>query len=260
MNSKIHLSVCFVIFFVSQIVYADSACCKIHFFEISCWRPLVGLSAGEAFIYNSGQSNNFPARNGILNFYNYPTPNIKVSKSFFDALIGAEVQFSDDWLFQLSVNYFQLASYDVNGRVIQGISVPTVNQFSYSYRIKTKALFLENKFLYQRPCLHFYPYFAIGLGGAWNHVESYHVNTTPPILSPVFRNNTTTTFAYYVGVGVEFPLLCDRMRLGLGYRFMDMGSANTSNGFLDRINTHYSLSQSHLYANEVFGQVIWMLT
>ena len=82
----------------------------------------------------------------------------------------------------------------------------------------------------------------MGVGTAYNTSKNYQVNIQPAFtaVSNQFGNNLTTTFSYSLGFGVDVTVL-EHVRLGLGYRFVDLGNASTGKSIIDTIATNYTL-------------------
>ena len=128
------------------------------------------------------------------------------------------------------------------------------DQYTYQYDIQSRQLLLEGKLLYHWQRYH--PYLSAGMGASWNTSLNYNVNIQPAFttFSNQFANNMQTSFSYLVGLGVDVDLT-DALRLGLGYRFTDFGSAKTGTSTIDTLMTTNTLAQSHIYANEILIQL-----
>lgn len=102
------------------------------------------------------------------------------------------------------------------------------------------------------------PFVTLGLGAAFNKVSDYYTNV-PPFLAftPEFSNHSQTNFTYAIGAGIDMPINT-LFNIGVGYRFTDLGAANTGRSQIDQIPIANSLQQSHLYANQVFAQISFM--
>jgi hypothetical protein len=219
------------------------------------WRPFVTLTGGAAFTSDTGSVNNFPATDTIFTFFNYNPSQSTQTDSIFGALVGAEFIAHPNVLFQAGVGYYQPSSFNVNGIVTQGVDIPSSNQYAYQYSILSHQLLAEGKLLYNNE-QRYHPYISGGLGLSWNESKNYTVTISPPFttFSNQFANNTTTSFSWSVGTGVDVDLT-KKVRLGVGYRFTDFGKAATGNGTIDDVLTTYALSQSHLYANIIEAQL-----
>lgn len=56
-----------------------------------------------------------------------------------------------------------------------------------------------------------------------------------------------------MGAGIDIPVTT-LFHFGVGYRYTDLGSANTGSAQMDMIPIANTLRQSHLYANQIFAQ------
>lgn len=98
------------------------------------------------------------------------------------------------------------------------------------------------------------PFLMVGIGAAFNKVSDYQTSV-PPFLefTPAFANHTQTNFTYAIGPGIDINL-SKSFRIGVAYRFTDLGSANTGSAQIDSIPISSTLKQSHLYANQILTQ------
>ncbi len=98
----------------------------------------------------------------------------------------------------------------------------------------------------------------VGIGAAFNKVSAYQ-KSVPPFLefTPEFSNHTQTNFTYAVGPGVDISL-SKSFRIGIAYRFTDLGSANTGRAQIDEIPISSTLKQSRLYANQLLAQLTFI--
>ena len=101
------------------------------------------------------------------------------------------------------------------------------------------------------------PFLMIGIGAAYNKISNYQTNV-PPFLefTPAFSNHTQTNFTYAIGPGIDVSW-SKSFRIGLAYRFTDLGSANTGSSQIDAVPISSTLKQSHLFANQVLIQLTY---
>ena len=104
-----------------------------------------------------------------------------------------------------------------------------------------------------------YPYVLLGLGGSFNTASNYATNV-PPFLTftRLYANNTSNAFAFRVGLGFDVNIT-PHTRVGLAYRFADLGSVQLGAATIDNIKAAGTLSQSNLYANEVLAQFTYVM-
>ncbi len=230
----------------------------LHVFNANTLYPIVAVSAGTAFSQSTTTSKNFPAQNGLFSFYNYADHLDNQNVAMFGIFLGGEIVLNPQWNLQAGLGYYQPSAFAVNGTVTQGVSIASANQYTYQYKIQSRQLLVDGKLLY-RWC-NYHPYLAAGLGAGWNEVQDYTVNIQPPFttFSNQFKNNTRSSFSYSLGFGVDVDVL-ENLRLGVGYRFADFGPAETGTSMIDTVSTNYTLSQPHLYSNELLVQLTAIL-
>lgn len=92
-------------------------------------------------------------------------------------------------------------------------------QYTYKYNVVARELLAQAKLM--RPYHDkFYPYFLVGLGGSFNKASNYSTNV-PPFLTFTreYGNNTSSSFAYRVGLGMDMDVT-QHARIGLSvFRF-----------------------------------------
>ncbi|MES2217102.1 MAG: porin family protein [Pseudomonadota bacterium] len=225
-----------------------------NIFNPEGWRPFFTVTGGAAMNSDAGDSKNFPAQNDIFSYFNYTANHRTQTRFIGGGFLGAEISLYPLWSLQSGISYYQPSAFHANGTLIQGTDIDSQNQYQYEYLIQSYQLLFENKLLYhwQR----YFPYITAGLGAAWNNVGSFQADIQPPFttFSNQFQSHNNTSFSYLLGFGVDVAVT-DNLRLGIGYRFTDFGAANTGTAVLAQTNTNYTLNQSHLYSNEILGQL-----
>lgn len=222
------------------------------------WRPVLIFSGGTAFTSDPGVSKNFPPQDGIINFYDYAVNRGNQTRFIWGSFLGGEFLINDTWTVQAGVGYYRPSTFHIHGFVTQGTSALLQNTFRYNYAIESAQYLVESKVLYNLYGYHLY--LIAGIGTARNYTSKFSVIIPNPqtITSPIFQNNTSFPFTYEIGAGIDVSI-ADHMRLGLGYRFTDLGSSKTGSAFIKQVVTNYTLSQSHLYVNEILAQVTLIL-
>lgn len=219
------------------------------------WRPILSVTGGVAITENTGRSQTLPIIDSSL--YAYQANNSDQSKVLFGGLVGVEMMIDPAWAFQLGLSYYQPATFTAKGQLTQGADPQSSDVFDYQYDMISRQLLLETKILFT--WCRYHPYFSMGLGVGFNSAENYEVDF-PPFLTftPIFSNHSTETFTYNVGVGLDVDLDAN-WRIGLGYRFTDLGKVGLGNGMIDTVPTHSTLSQGRWYANEVVAQLTFLM-
>jgi len=246
--------------FTSQICLADSKQTKISASnENSSLHAIVSLGGGVVFSQNMGQSQTFPIINPVIDsFYIYTANHSNQTGGLFDSFLGVEWLFQPKWALQMGLGYVRSGNFSVKGSLLQGADIQSADQYSYNYTIVTNQLVAESKLRYQIK-ERFYPYLLLGLGEAFNTAHGYNTNV-PPFLTFTreYKNNTQNTFSYTAGVGFDIDV-ANHLRLGLGYRFADLGTAQLGRAMIDTSSVSGTLSQAHLQMNEVIAQLIFVI-
>ena len=221
---------------------------------IDNWHPILAFSAGAAFS-NPGESKNIPAHDGIFSFYHYDASDSSHARFLGGLFLGAEFLLQPEHLsLQAGLSYYQPVSFTLTGEVTQGADVSSENQYSYQYDIQSQQVLIESKLLYN--VQHYHPYLTAGIGAVFNRSQNFEVDIDPPFttFSNQFKDNTVTSFMYRIGLGIDIDI-AKQTRLGLGYRFADLGKTKTGHGVIDTVSTNNTLSQSRLYSNEILAQL-----
>ncbi len=227
------------------------------------WRPVLTLSAAAAFSDDVGASEFIPIIDPIEDeFFDYSAHQSNQSKFLFGVFLGAEFFLNPSWNLQSGFSYYQPLLFHSEGIVTQGLDDLSADSFPYQYDIQVRQVLFENKLLYNWmvQSLPLHPYVSAGIGIGINSARNYQIIIAPEFstFSNQFTNDTNTDFSYRVGLGVDVDLT-KRIRLGVGYRFADFGKVGLGNASIDDIPTDNNLSQSHLYTNEVMGQLTFIM-
>jgi opacity protein-like surface antigen len=198
--------------------------------------------------------------NGDFTTYQYYKNGSNSNRGMGGAFLGTEIPLRPQWDLQAGLGFYQPASFSTgNSILIQGVDAPSSNQYIYSYKVKSSQLLAEGKLLW-RVKEFFHPYATFGLGVAFNDSSNYTTNVPPFVtFTPQFTNHINAAFSYSVGLGMDLDVY-KKWRVGAGYRFTDLGKANLGLGPLDVTPFTSSLSQSHLYAQEVVAQLSYFLS
>lgn len=246
------------------LIYLFSACISLSspvifaydYCGYSCWRPVIALGAGYLSPTNLGVSQNFPIQNPVTDsFYDYAPNHAAETNGLVDGFIGVEWGLTQSGaLLQLGLGYNQAAEFTVKGTLTQGADVHSQAVFRYSYDVTLMQLLLEGKLLMTIAEI-YHPYLFGGAGLSFVKGSSYSTSV-PPFLTftRMYANNTNTNFSYSVGAGLDIEL-DSTFRIGVGYRFSDYGSLKLGNAVIDTTQVSGTLSQSHIYTNEILAQV-----
>jgi len=153
--------------------------------------------------------------------------------------IGVGYTFPLSPLFQLST---YLSGYVVGLGDVEGIEHPLVNigskfdTLNYQFKVNSYAIMVESRLAVTRYPLQ--PYVLAGVGGSWNELFSYEESPTNPngSAAPIpegFENHGQASFAYQVGVGLQYNFLQGDVgqctwQVSLDYRYMNFGEGSLS--------------------------------
>jgi opacity protein-like surface antigen len=214
--------------------------------------PVVTLSTGfaRANVYSSKLINFDPFQNAYIGTNHFDT---ETDSGLF---VGAEMDFLQNWAWQLGLSYFQNEGFQESGNVYQ-FADPAFNNLTYQYQISSRRISIETKISRAfREIWH--PYFSLSFGRACN--KSYQYTETPvtsadvPMLVP-FANNTAHTWAYSLGVGLDVNIAAN-WRLGAGYRFVNLGSASLGTTPLQ--SGTETISNDPIHTNELLAQISYV--
>lgn len=216
-------------------------------------QPVFTFTAG-ASISQLGQSQSFAPLD--LCSYHY-TPQGSKTNMLWGGFIGSEVKHTSSWGLIAGLGYYQPTSLSTKGTLTQGADPASDNAYSYRYQTQSQQLLAEGK-LYWIAKEKIQPFLMLGIGAAFNKTSNYQTSV-PPFLefTPSFSNHTQTNFSYALGPGIDVSMT-KSFRVGVGYRFTDLGSANTSSGQLDTIPISNMLKHSHLYTNQILAQFTYI--
>ena len=224
------------------------------------WHPVIGIGGGDTSTTNLGTSKYFPAQNPLTDeYYAYSPQNKAQSQGMFEVFVGAEHKIFTQELLQLGLAYEQTGTFNPKGSFVQGTDPQSISQYNYNFQVVTRQLLGQAKFMYQYHTK-YYPYLLVGLGGSFNSSSDYNTNV-PASLSYTryYTNNISTTFAYRFGAGVDIDI-STHMRLGVAYRFANLGGFNNDGAsFINNVPMPSTLSQSSLYANEALVQLTYII-
>ncbi len=223
--------------------------------------PIVSLAAlRPVFTLSSGFANANMRSSTSINFGSFQNSYVGGSHSDTDfdsgLFLGGEALLLQNWSGQIGLSYFQNSPFVESGTVYQ-FSDPAFNNLNYQYQIISRRISIDAKLLYAF-CQIWHPYLAVSLGEAFNKAYNYTetpASTADVSLTPPFGNHTTNAFSYSLGLGIDLDIT-NHWRLGLGYRFVDLGSASLG-VTPSQIGTH-TISNTPIYVNEVLLRISFL--
>jgi opacity protein-like surface antigen len=242
--------ICFPVFALSDYKHEMMDPKKNHF--------IISLGGGAALSSDTGASKNFPSNNPITTEnYDYDAIHNTQSAGLFNIFLGREWYLKRNFDVQAGLSYYYLGSLKATGHVTQGMDAPSSDTYHYDYEIQNQQLLVETKWLYVYKKYH--PYLLVGLGASFNRAKDFDVHIPNfTAFSREYSGHSTTSFTYDVGVGLDYDVN-PFTRLGLGYRFADLGKAKLGSAVIDTTSVSGTLSQSHLYTNELLIQLTFLI-
>ena len=227
--------------------------------QTKTWRPVVALGAGTSTTNTVGQSQTFPVTDpATTEFFQYQAYRPSQTSSLGNLFIGAQWQLTHNWFIQGGLDYTGIAAYSAKGTLTQGADAISADVYNYSYNVLPRQLMAAGKLLYSFKQI-YHPYFFAGIGSSFN--KAYNFKTSvPPFLTFTrqYDDYWNYSFTYSLGVGMDVDVTRN-MRLGLGYRFADLGAASFSYATINNVKVTGSLSQSHIYTNQLLAQLTWVI-
>lgn len=215
-------------------------------------RPVATVSLGSDSATFSKTSTNISF---LPPFYNtYTDTNSTDNEWLGGVTLGANIPINAVWSSQVGVSYYQNSGFQARGDVYQLVGSPFNNNVGYQYYVSSRRVLLESKLLYTCGNI-FHPYIDAGVGEAFNESHDYselvYDGTASPMGQP-FANHTNNNFTYIAGFGVDIDA-GKRVRLGVGYRYVDLGNASLGTSPLQADTV--TLQKNKLTSNEFLFQI-----
>lgn len=234
--------------FIPLVTFAGS------FWDSQLWHPVLGIESGVAFISHASKGKIFPIQDPIKDeFYRYSPNKTTKTPVIYGGFLGAEWRGFSHFSVQLDAKYNQSSSFFVHGNLVQGADVQSEDHYTYKYSVRIRQLLAEGKFQYVLKW--FRPYAMLGLGAGFNIANHFSTNVPSTLaLTRMYEGHSNASFSYLVGAGMDFDII-KYLRLGVGYRFTDLGKVALGSANIDGIAAGGTLSQSHVYSNELLAQL-----
>lgn len=221
---------------------------------ISQFHPVYTFVAGASFS-KLGQFESFSPLD--LCRYTYQPNNSNTTRALWGGFMGSAVKQSPSWKWIVGLGYYRPNYFSTNGSLTQGADPTSDSTFSYKYQTQSQQLLAEGK-MYWIAKETIQPFLMVGIGAAFNKTFNYQTSV-PSFLefTPTFSTHRQTNFTYAVGPGIDIGF-SKSFRVGVAYRFTDLGLASTGSAQIDGISIVNTLQQSHLYANQIFTQFTYI--
>jgi opacity protein-like surface antigen len=249
--SKI-LSPMLALIFIPTLGFAEECCDIFEKLEEVNARPIIGATGGIAFSKIDASANYDVG----FTTYDYDSHQETQTRGLWGGFLGLEYDWDDDWRLQSTVAYYQTSPFSSEGTFTQSADEISPDVYEYHFKVRSYQIMWENKILTEWR-ENYHPYFAVGLGVGINRAEDYGNNVNPFLaFTPEYKDNTETSFSYSFAVGIDYDMT-DYLRLGLGYRFTDLGKASLEKAYLDTTELHHSIEKHHLYNQEIMLQLTY---
>ena len=223
------------------------------------YHPVASFGGGFSSTTNLGINQTFPITDPVTQeYYVYKSSQSSQIEGLFEAFLGVERAVYNDYRVQFGVAYDQTGYFSPQGTLIQGADVFSQDQYNYKFRLITRQVLAQAKFMREYKDK-LYPYLLAGIGGSINTASNYSTNV-PPFLTftRMYDNNHSSGFAFRVGAGVDMEVY-NNWRVGVAYRFAGLGRVSLGNAIIDNIPVSGTLNQANLYANEFLAQISYVM-
>lgn len=223
---------------------------------------ILSVSGGVNSIYLGHSPSYLDQTDNRFTYYNKPFKNT----GMIGAFLGREfkqIRNNSALLTQAGIEYNYFNSISIHGPHSVGIEPSTATAYNYGYTVQSQQIMAVTRLLipaYQKT----YPYVYGGLGVNFTHSGKFTADTSETgsiNLTPTFQNRSQIKFAYALGAGVDASI-SEHIRLGLGYRFTDLGKASLKNGVVminnNALTTAFTLETQRMYVNQLIAQVSYL--
>lgn len=219
-------------------------------------RPFLSLYGGFATV-NGGTTQTL-TMDGDFTTYQYFAKRTGGEAILLGGTIGAGVELNSKWDLQLGVSLYRGENFSSTGILVQGVDSQSADRFNYSYHLKSSQLLLEGKLLRVFNKI-YWPYLSLGLGATVNKASDYQTNV-PRFLTftPYFADHKVTRFAYSLGTGIDVAVH-EKIRLGIGYRYVDLDKASLGNGLIDITPITKTLIHSNIHMHQALLQISYVV-
>lgn len=238
--------------------------------ELRDYNPVIGVFGGPAWInMNINASQSYLGNSNDT--FMYVNQASSQTTGFVGAFLGIEQSNISDFFFlQLGIEYDYFGQATVSGANYVGIEPATFTSYTYAWNEQNQQVLGDLKILFPMNANFagikaFYPYAMVGIGVGINRAYNFSQITQESgsiNIAPEFNNQTTSTFTYNLGAGVEIPC-SNNFRIGLGYRYSDFGGAALSSAAI--VFNQYqqpmplTLTANKVYANQFIAQLSYVV-
>ena len=204
------------------------------------------FSAGPGWVGNSATQSVYYEQDLAYGFDGKNTTRALMNAEMF---IGARHFLMTGLQGELGLAFAGGSSAPFNGDVLVDAD-PNFNNFNYQYYVQHGHIAVKEKVLITVPSLKdVMPYVDASIGVGFNH--SYNFEISPKIYEQLppsaFGSNTTTTFTYTVGTGLQ-KILTKHWQMGVGYAFADWGKSQLARSPDQEINNGLTLANVYIHS------------
>ena len=205
------------------------------------------LSTGLAW-ENAGQTQTFNLTPAIRKTYDANNPINTLADG--ELFVGVDRYLNPQLQGQIGLALAITSNAELSGNIWDDAD-PLFNNYIYSYKVQHSHIAVKGKLLTDTAYYDIKPYVSASLGVGFNRAENF--TNTPlifeAIVNPDFASNTTTTFTYTLGFGIQ-RAITDNWQAGIGYEFASWGRSQLGRALGQSLNEGLELSQ--LYTNGIF--------
>jgi len=217
--------------------------------QISPSNPFViGLSAGPAWV-TGNQTQAINLQPDVVKTYTASNQSSTVaSVELFGGWQKAFSSMHQPLLGQLGISIVGAGNAQLSGDIWED-SDPAFDNFNYTYKVNHTHIAIKGR-LVGNYNLVFEPYVSASAGLGFNHAYNFTINPkiSEEVAAPGFQSNTTTTFTYSLGIGLQASFT-PHLQAAIGYEFADWGQVQLASAPGQTINQ--GLTLNHLYGHEL---------
>lgn len=221
-------------------VAADQAVSDNHFF--------IGLSAGPTWV-TGNQTQAINLQPDIVKTYTADNQ----SSAFASAELFAGWQKALSFIRQPLLGQLGVSIVGAGNATLQGDiwedSDSAFDNFNYTYKVNHTHIAIKGRLVGNYNTL-LEPYISASVGVGFNHAYDFTISPkiSQEVAAPGFQSNTTTTFTYTLGIGLQVSLT-PQLQAAIGYEFADWGKIQLARAPGQTVNQ--GLTLNHLYGNEL---------
>lgn len=213
--------------------------------------PLViGLSAGPTWI-SGNKTQTISLEPDVIK--TYTATNLSSAVPSVELFVGVQQSWFTSLIKQPLIGQLGASIVDA-GNVEQGGDIwdeadPAFNNANYTYKVNHAHLAIKGRLICDGSQM-FKPYISASIGVGFNHAYDFstYPTNTAEVVPPSFASNTTTTFTYTLGIGLQTSFTT-QLQAAIGYEFADWGQIQLSRAAGQ--TTNQGLALNHLYANQL---------